>query len=127
MSTIRTILFALIMSLGVAGSAAAQKHWLAGKWTGAMTNLPSTNRFGSERTMDVKSVSPDGTKAQAVWITGGGTLQIALTISGSEVTFSTPGSSGAHYKLTHTAGTLSGAWGPAGGGGGGGTLNLKKQ
>ena len=123
----RAFVLMLAIVLGAAAPAAAQQHWLVGKWTGALTNLPSTNRFGSERTMDVRSVSPDGTKAQAVWVTGGGTLQIALNISGNEVSFTTPGTGGAHYKMTHNAGALSGTWQPAGGAGGGGTVNFKKQ
>jgi hypothetical protein len=126
MTMFRAIAIALVFLAGTL-PAAAQQHWLVGKWTGALTNLPSTNRFGSERTMDVKSVSPDGTKAQAVWVTGGGTVQVTLNVSGNEVSFTTPGTGGAHYKMTHNAGALSGSWTPAGGGGGGGTVNFKKQ
>jgi hypothetical protein len=125
-SVIRAIALLLIVAIAAAAPASAQQHWLVGKWTGSLTNLPSTNRFGSERTLDVKSVAPDG-KAQAAWISGGGTLQITLTVSGNEVSFSTPGTAGAHYKMVHNAGTLSGTWAPAGGGSGGGTVNFKKQ
>jgi hypothetical protein len=123
---LRTIALLLMVTIAAVAPASAQQHWLVGKWTGALTNLPSTNRFGSERTMEVKSVSPDG-KAQASWISGGGTLQITLTVLGNEVSFATPGTAGASYKLTHNAGTLSGAWTPSGGASSGGTVNLKKQ
>jgi hypothetical protein len=125
---IRTLAFLLIVGLAASSPAGAQQpHWLLGKWTGTLTNLPATNRFGSERTMDVKSVSSDGTKAQASWGTGAGTSQINLAISGNEVTFTTPGSGGASYKLTHNAGALVGSWSPVGGASSGGSVNLKKQ
>jgi len=123
---IRAIALLLLVAITAVAPASAQQHWLVGKWTGALTNLPSTNRFGAERTMEVKSVSPDG-KAQASWVSGGGTLQITLTVSGNDVTFTTPGTAGAYYKMTHNAGALSGTWTPTGGAAGGGTVNLKKQ
>lgn len=126
MSAIRITLFALLLSLGFVGSAAAQQHWLVGTWKGALGNLPTTNRFGPDRTMEVKSVSPDGGKAQATWTGATGTQSISITISGNEISFSTPGSAGANYKMTHNAGSLNGSW-AAGGGSGGGTVNLKKQ
>jgi len=127
MSALRITLFALLLSLGFVGSAAAQQHWLVGTWKGALGNLTSTNRFGPDRTMEVKSVSPDGGKAQATWTGATGTLSISITISGNEISFTTPGSVGANYKMTHNAGALSGSWSPTGGSSGGGTVNLKKQ
>lgn len=126
MSAIRITLFALLLSLGFVGSATAQQHWLIGTWKGALGNLPTTNRFGSDRTMEVKSVSPDGSKAQASWTGATGTQSISITISGNDISFSTPGSAGANYKMTHSAGSLNGSWAAAGGSGGG-TVNLKKQ
>ena len=126
MSALRFTLFALLLSLGFVGSAAAQQHWLVGTWKGALGNLPTTNRFGPDRTMVVKSVSPDGGKAQATWTGATGTQSISITISGNEISFSTPGSAGANYKMTHNAGSLNGSWSAAGGSGGG-TVNLKKQ
>lgn len=126
MSAIRITLITLLLSLGLVGSAAAQQHWLVGTWKGALGNLPSTNRFGPDRTMEVKSVSPDGGKAQATWIAATGPQPISITISGNEISFTTAGSSGASYKMTHNTGSLSGSW-TATGGSGSGTVNLKKQ
>lgn len=126
MSAIRITLFALLLSLGFVSSAAAQQHWLVGTWKGALGNLPTTNRFGPDRTMEVKSVSPDGGKAQATWTGATGTQSISITISGNDISFSTPGSSGATYKMTHNAGSLNGSWSGASGSANG-SVNLKKQ
>ncbi|MGE0151846.1 MAG: hypothetical protein AB7R90_04460 [Reyranellaceae bacterium] len=125
MSVLRKAFVVLLLAAASACPAAAQEHWLIGKWTGAMTNLPTTNRFGSERTLEVKSVSPDG-KAQASWTGGAGTQQVAVTVSGNEITFATPTSAGASYRMAHSGGTLSGTWSAAGGSASGG-INLKKQ
>lgn len=123
---LRRTLFLALLAMAFAQPALAQQHWLVGTWSGAMTNLPTTNRFGADRIMEVKSVSADGTKAQASWTGGAGTQQVSLTISGNEVTFSTPTSAGANYKLTHSGNTLSGIWTSASGSANGG-ISLKKQ
>ncbi len=126
MTALRFLTLFLVLALGVSGSATAQQHWLVGTWKGALGNLPSTNRFGPDRTMQVKSVSPDGGKAQATWTGATGSQSISITISGNDISFTTSGSSGATYKMTHNGGSLSGSW-TATGGSGGGTVNLKKQ
>ena len=126
MKVLRYVALILVVMAGASGSTMAQQHWLIGTWKGALNNLPTTNRFGADRTMEVKSVSADGGKAQAAWTGGTGTLQISISISGNDITFTTPGSAGATYKMTHNAGTLSGSWSPSGGSGGG-AVNLKKQ
>jgi len=120
--------FTLILALAIGGAlpALAQQHWAVGQWQGTLGNLPSTNRYGPERTLDIKSVSADG-KGQATWTSAIGTQAVTVSISGDEMTFSTTGTSGASYKLTHKAGALDGSWTPNGGGRGGGNVNLKKK
>lgn len=126
MTALRSLALILILALGAAAPAAAQQHWLVGTWKGALGNLPTTNRFGPDRTMEVKSVSPDGGKAQASWIGATGAQPISITISGNDVSFTTAGSAGATYKMTHSGGSLSGSW-SASGGSANGSVNLKKQ
>lgn len=126
MSLLRKIVLIVLVSTAFSSLASAQEHWLVGTWKGALTNLPSTNRFGADRTLEIKSVSPDG-KAQGSWVGGAGTVRVALVVSGNEVTFTTPGSSGASYKLVHNAGTMNGSWTPTGGASSGGSVTLKKQ
>jgi hypothetical protein len=123
---LRAIALLLLVAFAAA-PASAQQHWLQGKWSGTLTNQPMNSRTGPERTLDVKSVSADGTSAQAEWINSASTSKITITISGNDITFTTPGSSGSNYKLKHNAGVLSGDWQPAGGGTRGGSVNLKKQ
>lgn len=123
----RVIALMLLVALAANAPAGAQQpHWLVGTWKGALGNLPSTNRFGPDRTLEVKTVAPNGSTAQGRWIAQTGTQTVAITISGNEISFATAGSSGATYKMTHNAGTLTGSW-AAVGGGGGGTITLKKQ
>jgi hypothetical protein len=122
----RMLAVLLLVAIAAAAPASAQQHWLVGTWKGALGNLASTNRFGPDRTMEVKSVSPDGGKAQGTWIAATGSQPISITVSGNDITFSTAGTSGASYKMTHNASTLNGSWAPASGGAGG-TVNMKKQ
>lgn len=127
MSIVRILSLAVVIGLATMHAASAQQHWLIGSWSGTLTNLPTTNRFGADRTLEVKSVSADGTKGQGSWISGAGTYQISLDISGDDVAFTTPGTGGANYKLKHAAGTLTGEWAPVGGGRRGGNVTLKKK
>jgi|CXWL01.1.fsa_nt_gi hypothetical protein len=126
MSALRILVVAVLLVLSNALPAASQQHWAVGVWQGNLGNLPATNRYGPERTLDIKSVSADG-KGQATWTSAIGTQAVTLSISGNEMTFSTTGTSGASYKLTHKAGVLDGSWTPNGGGRGGGNVNLKKK
>jgi hypothetical protein len=115
-----------MVAVAAAAPASAQQHWLVGTWKGALGNLSSTNRFGPDRTLEVKSVSPEGGKAQGTWIAATGAQPVTITISGNDISFSTAGSSGSSYKMTHNASSLSGSWSAASGGAGG-TVNMKKQ
>lgn len=124
---LRAIAFLLLVAIAAAAPAGAQQHWLQGTWTGTLTNQPMNSRTGPERTLNVKSVSADGTSAQADWISATSTIKITIAIAGNDISFTTPGSSGANYKMKHNAGALSGEWGPAGGGTRGGSVNFKKQ
>lgn len=123
----RMLAVLLLLAIGAANPASAQQHWLTGNWAGTLSNLPMNNRAGPERTLEVKSVSADGTSAQGRWVNAAGSSNIAIAISGNDISFTTPGSSGANYKLKHNAGVLNGEWAPAGGGGRGGSVTLKKQ
>jgi hypothetical protein len=127
MSAFRITLVAILMALGTALPAASQQHWLLGTWTGALTNLPGTNRFGADRTLEVKSVTPDGGTAQAVWTSGAGAVPIVVTIAGNELSFTTPGTNGSSYKLTHKGNSLDGSWTPNGGTKSGGSVSMKKK
>jgi hypothetical protein len=126
MSAFRVFLVAILLAFGTALPAASQQHWAVGQWEGNLGNLPSTNRFGSERTLVVKSVTADG-KGQATWTGATGSQPVTVSISGDNMTFSTPGTSGASYKLTHKSGTLNGNWEPSGGAKAGGSVTLKKK
>ena len=126
MRAFRFVTLILALAIGGAFPALAQQHWAVGQWQGKLGNLSSTNRFGPERTLDIKSVAADG-KAQATWTAATGTQPVTVSISGDEMTFSTAGTSGSTYKLTHKAGSLDGSWTPNGGANGGGSINLKKK
>lgn len=127
MSIFRAVAFMLLVSIAAALPASAQQHWAVGKWVGNLGGLPSTNRFGTERTLEIKSVAANST-AQGVWTYAGGAPQtVTVTISGNDMSFTTAGTSGATYKMTHKAGALDGSWTPSGGTRGGGAVNMKKQ
>jgi hypothetical protein len=126
MSALRILVVAVLLVLGNALPAASQQHWAIGQWQGHLGNLPSTNRFGTERTLDIKSVSADG-KGQATWTAASGTQPVTVSISGNDMAFTTGGTNGASYKLTHKAGVLDGSWTPSGGTKGGGSVSLKKK
>ncbi len=126
MPALRAVLLALLLSIGVAGHSAAQQHWLQGTWTGAMTNLPPTNRFGADRTLEVTSVAPDGASASGTWTSAAAKVPLAIAIAGETVSFTSPGSAGAVYKLTRKGGIMEGSW-AAVAGSAGGSLSLKKQ
>jgi hypothetical protein len=125
MSILRIAALTLLVSIAASLPASAQEHWAVGKWVGNLGGLPSTNRFGTERTLEIKSVA-NGT-AQGIWNYAGGTAQtVTAAISGNDMSFTTAGSSGAIYKLTHKSGALDGSWSPTSGKAGG-SVNMKKQ
>jgi hypothetical protein len=126
MSTIRLIaIAALLVFASALPSHSQQKHWLIGSWKGALGGLSSSNKYGSDRILTVKSVTPDGTAA-GVWEGQAGKVAVKLTVSGENVTFSTPGSQGATYQLTHKGNTLEGSW-QGSGSAKGGSISLTKQ
>jgi hypothetical protein len=127
MSVIRLIAIAVLFAIAIAvPSQGQQPHWLVGTWKGELGNVVVTSRMGSERTLVVKRVAPDGSSARATWTGLGEGLTVNLTIAGDEVSFVTPGSLGNSYKLTHKGDMLEGSW-QRSGSGKGGPASLKKQ
>ncbi len=104
-----------------------QPHWLLGDWSGEMSNVSAASRLGVGRTLSVTSVSPDGATAQGTWANAAGKLPVSIAIAGEAISFTTPGSAGAAYKLTHKAGTLAGRWETVGAGGASGSVSLQKK
>jgi len=125
MSIIRSFAAAALLLFALAAPSYAQQHWLVGSWKGALGGLTTTNKYGSDRTLTVNSVSADGT-AVGVWEGQAAKQAVKLTVSGEDVTFSTPGSQGATYHLTHKGNALDGNWQGASSGKGG-PISLTKQ
>ncbi len=127
MTAIRNIAVALMLAIGFALPGSAQQpHWLTGIWEGSLGNLPTTTRFGPERTLTVASVAASGASAKGTWVGANSKANVDIAIAGDTISFTTPGSSGASYKLAHKGNALEGTWSPTGGRGGG-TVTLKKK
>jgi|CXWL01.1.fsa_nt_gi hypothetical protein len=123
----RSLLVAtLIAASGVLPVHAQNKHWLLGSWEGGRKNLAANTRTGSERTLVVKSVSPDGSSAKAQWVVSTTTVNVTLAIAGDVVTFTTPGAQGNSYRLVRKGDVLDGSW-TTQSSGHGGAIELKKK
>ena len=110
MSLIRLLAVAALLAIAIAApSQAQQKHWLVGSWKGALGGISTNNQFGAERTLTVNAVAADGT-ATGIWESANAKQAIKITVSGDNITFVTPGSQGATYKLTHKGNSLDGSW-----------------
>lgn len=115
----------LFVALPLAGPSFAQQHWLIGSWKGALSGVPSGSLYGTDRTLTVSSVAADGS-ASGVWTGPSAKQPVKLTVNGDTVTFITPGSTGASYKLMHKGNALEGSWQNSGNGKGG-AVSLTKQ
>lgn len=107
-SRIAAILVALSFLLAL--PAQAQQHWLLGQWYGEFPNVDPASRYGAGRTLTVTSVDASGATASGTWASRAGAVPVSLAIAGETVTFTTPGSTGASYKLTRTGNKLEGPW-----------------
>ena len=100
---------ALALMVAMPG-AAQQKHWLLGVWDGEMSGLSTRARGGSQRTLRVNAVAPNGSAGKGTYGDGSNTQNVVFSISGDSVSFSTPGYAGFDHRLTHRAGVLEGTW-----------------
>lgn len=128
MSSIRSLVVAVFLSLACFAPATAQQpHWLVGEWSGELSNVAANARFGNTRTLAVASVAPGGASAQGTWTSAASKVQVSIVIAGDAVTFTSPGSGGATYKLTRAGDTLAGTWNTTGASQLGGNVSLKKK
>lgn len=88
----------------------ANEHWLLGTWEGGRRNVGSNSRTGSDRILIVRSVTSDGATAKGSWVVSTGTVAVTLTITGDNVTFTTPGAQGNTYRLVRKGDLLEGDW-----------------
>ncbi|MEO8559636.1 MAG: hypothetical protein ABI439_11280 [Rhodospirillales bacterium] len=118
-------LFAVVALLLIASAAPSysQQHWLVGSWKGALSGLGNVP-YGTERTLTIAAT--DGTTAKGQWIGPQLTQNVTITISGDSISFATPGSAGATYKMTHKGNALDGTW-TGSGSGKSGPISLSKQ
>jgi hypothetical protein len=104
----------------------ADATWLLGSWVGER-DVGKATRDGSDRVLTVRSVSADGTSANATWRTDRGTLSLKIKIAGEHINFSTgfQGVQGADYSLDRRGNALVGTY--TGNEGKPGAITLKKQ
>lgn len=128
MSSIRSLILMFFVSFAALASAAAQQpHWLVGEWSGELSNVAANSRYGNTRTLTVASVAPDGASAQGTWASAASKVPVSIIIAGDAVTFTSPGSSGAIYKLTRAGNKLTGPWNTTGPSQLGGNVSLQKK
>lgn len=128
MSPVRSLIVVFLVSLAALAPAAAQQpHWLVGEWSGELTNVAASARYGNTRTLAVASVAPDGASAQGTWASAASKVPVSIVIAGDAVSFSSPGSSGATYRLTRAGNALSGRWETTGASQLGGSVSLQKK
>jgi hypothetical protein len=123
MSVIRLIAVAALLSIAAALPLQAQQHWLVGSWKGTLSGLGNTP-YGNERTLTVTAVS--GNTAKGQWVGPSSNQSVTITIAGDSISFATPGSAGATYKMTNKGKSLDGTW-TASGNGKNGPISLTKQ
>ncbi|MGE0659572.1 MAG: hypothetical protein AB7F36_11360 [Reyranellaceae bacterium] len=128
MPSIRSLVVAVFLSLACFAPATAQQpHWLLGEWSGELANVSANARFGNTRTLAVTSVAPDGASAQGTWASAASKVPVAIIVAGDTVSFTSPGSGGAAYKLVRKGNKLDGTWETVGASRLSGNIALQKK
>lgn len=123
MSVIRLIAVAVLLSIASIVPSHAQQHWLVGTWKGNLSGLGNTP-YGNERTLTVTAV--DGNAAKGQWVGPSSNQNVTIAIAGDSISFTTPGTAGATYKMTNKGKSLDGTW-TSSGSGKNGPISLSKQ